>query len=98
LVQIQAEPHVRASVPGERPLVDLLADVLVAGQGLRAFLDESAKNSGQPLDALVSDDDNLYLEYATPRSNVLPWSTRDELVASIRRHRSETDVAALLAP
>jgi spermidine synthase len=98
LERIQQDARVHASIPGSRPLPSLLDDVLVTGTGLRAFLDESARETETPPDALVSNDDNLYLEYATPRNNVLPWSTRDELVANIRRHRNEAEIASLLGP
>jgi hypothetical protein len=47
---------------------------------------------------LVSTDDNLYLEFATPRGNVLPWRTLDELAARLRSHRDEAAIERLRTP
>jgi len=49
-------------------------------------------------DDLVSTDDNLYIEYATPRGNVLPWSSRETLVARLRQFRSAEAVSAMAGP
>lgn len=95
---LQERPQVAATVPGERPLMELLDDVLVAGEDLDRFLEDSARDAGQPLDELVSTDGNLYLEYATPRGNVLPWSARDELVGKIHEFKTEVSISSLKAP
>lgn len=81
-----------------RPLRSLDVDVLAAGAGLDAFIAEVATEVAVPEEALVSTDDNLYLEYATPRGNVLPWSSREELVSKVRSHRDPRDIAALFGP
>jgi spermidine synthase len=78
-----------------RPLASLGADVLATHEGLDAFVAEVAAESGVAVDALVSTDDNLYLEYATPRGNVLPWSSREEMVARLRAHRSAATIEAM---
>jgi spermidine synthase len=95
---LQLRPEVAAKVPGGRPLMDLLADVLVVDADLDRFLENSAREAGQPLSELVSTDGNLYLEYATPRGNVLPWSSREELVSKIREFRSDVSLSSLAAP
>lgn len=92
------DPRVRELVPGEQKLESLLDDVVVGNQALRRFVDESAKESGLETAGLLSTDDNLYLEYATPRGNVLPWSTRDELVRTLKRHRDPQEIASMLGP
>lgn len=76
----------------DRPLKNLVDDILVTTAGLDAFIAEVAAEHGKSVDQLVSTDDNLYLEYATPRGNVLPWSSREDLVALLRKHR---DVGAI---
>jgi spermidine synthase len=98
LERIEQNPRVRATMPGDRPLAALVEDVVVANDSLRRFVDDSAKESGVTVSELVSSDDNLYLEYATPRGNVLPWSTRDALVATLRRYRDPKEIAAMLGP
>ncbi len=81
-----------------RPLRSLDVDVLAAGGGLDAFVADVAAEVGAPPSKLVSTDDNLYLEYATPRGNVLPWSSREELVSRVRAHRDPGQIAELFGP
>jgi spermidine synthase len=80
-----------------RGLFSLLNDALVANEGLDAYVSQVARKAGEPVASLVSTDDNLYLEYATPRGNVLDWSARDELIQEILRFRSQTQVDILRA-
>src|SRR5207244_10106711 len=83
VTELQDLPEVLAATPSHRPLMDLLNDVLVAGSDLDRFLADSAVEADEPLTELVSTDGNLYLEYATPRGNVLPWSAREDLVKKL---------------
>jgi hypothetical protein len=46
----------------------------------------------------VATDENLYLEYRTPRGNVLPGEARERLVAQIEPHRDPAAIEALLVP
>ncbi len=94
----QATPEIGVTIPEARPLVTLLDDVLVMDQGLQRFLEDTAKEEREPLDALISSDDNIYLEYATPRGNVLPWSAREELVANLQRYRDPVAIGSLVTP
>ncbi len=98
IAALQARPEVAATTPGGRPLFDLLSDVLVTGSDLDAFLEDSARQAGVSLNDLISTDGNLYLEYKTPRGNVLPWSAREELVRTVRGFRTNISVASLKAP
>jgi spermidine synthase len=81
-----------------RSLRTLGVDVLATGAGLDAFIAEVAAEVGVPVEELVSTDDNLYLEYATPRGNVLPWSSREEMVSRVRAHRDPAAIAELVGP
>src|SRR5690606_1334185 len=47
----------------------LLQSKLLGPSELQAFID----SVGVPFDELVSTDDNLFLEYSTPRGNVRPY-------------------------
>jgi spermidine synthase len=98
VVELEAHPAVLANTPGGRPLMTLLDDILVADADLDRFLQDSANEAGQPLAELISTDSNLYLEYATPRGNVLPWSSREELVRKIGEFRTEVSISGLKAP
>jgi spermidine synthase len=76
----------------------LLDDVLLVDGDLDRFLEDSAREAGQPLAELISTDGNLYLEYATPRGNVLPWSAREDLVRKLLEFRGEASLNGLRAP
>jgi spermidine synthase len=96
LAGLEARPGFQSVLPDERRLSELTRDVLVLDAGLDAFLDETAAKVGVPRSALVSTDRSLYLEYATPRGNVLPWATRDALVRDLVRFRDPDEIQRLL--
>ncbi len=95
---LEARPGFRDVLPDDRELAALTGDVLALDAGLDAFLAETAQQEGVALGELVSTDQNLYLEYATPRGNVLPWATRDALVRDIWRFHEARAVARLVRP
>jgi len=105
--RFQRDPRVQPTLPEamepggtivQRELASLVDDVLLVDADLDRFLESAARKADLPLDALVSNDDNLYLEYATPRGNVLPWSARDELVRTLQSFRSQRLVDGLKVP
>jgi len=98
LDELEARPAMQRVLPDRRHLRELTGDILALDAGLDAFLDESATLAGLERSELVSTDQSLYLEYATPRGNVLPWATREALVRDISRFRDETAIANLLGP
>jgi spermidine synthase len=98
LDELEARPSIARVLPDRRHLPDLTGDILALDHGLDAFLAETARATGVDRSALVSTDHSLYLEYATPRGNVLPWATRDALVRDLFSYRDEAAIAALLVP
>lgn len=92
------EAHAPGGAIVRRELLSLIDDALLVNEDLDRFLESTAQQAEVPIEALVSNDDNLYLEYATPRGNVLPWSTRDELVQTLLSFRRQASVDALRAP
>jgi spermidine synthase len=82
-------------LPGGRALELLTRDVLVTGDGLDRFLANMAASAHKPLKDFVSTDDNLYLEYETPRGNVLPWLAREALVEQLRTYHDPVAIDAL---
>ncbi|HEX6272861.1 MAG TPA: fused MFS/spermidine synthase, partial [Polyangiaceae bacterium] len=98
LERLESAPGMRSVMPEEGRLAALLGDILATGDGLDGFLEESANAANLPLAELVSTDQSLYLEYATPRGNVLPWATRDALVRDILRFRDANAIEELLVP
>jgi spermidine synthase len=95
---LEQTPRVAATIPSARPLLELFDDVLVSDAGLDQFLAQVALAAGEPVEQMISTDGNLYLEYATPHGNVLPWSTREDLVTDLRRFRDSSAVAAMIGP
>lgn len=98
LAAFEASPGIAGVLPDHRPLSALTADILAIDQGLDAFLAAMAQKAGVTREALISTDQNLYLEYATPRGNVLPWETRDTLVRDLLRYRDAAAIERLIVP
>lgn len=96
LAALESRPGFQAVLPDKRRLSELPRDILVMDGGLDAFLDETAAKVGVPRSELVSTDRSLYLEYATPRGNVLPWHTREELVRDLARFRDQDEIQRLM--
>lgn len=93
--EIASRPGFGAALPEGRPLEVLTNDILVLDAALDRFVQDSADQAGTPLDRFVSTDDNLFLEYETPRGNVLPWTAREALVAELRSYRDERAILEL---
>jgi spermidine synthase len=98
MAELEARPALRAVLPFDRALAELTNDILTLDHGLDAFLARAAAEVGKTRQTLVSTDQNLYLEYATPRGNVLPWEAREKLVAELQTFRDEAAIAALIQP
>jgi spermidine synthase len=66
---LEDRPALRATLDGKH-FEDLFAELVASGPELDRFVAESAEgDEPQP----ISTDDNLYLEYATPKGNVLNY-------------------------
>jgi spermidine synthase len=64
-----------------------LDDLVLAEESLDAFVDSVCAQVGTPRADLISTDDNLRLEYATPRNNVPGMPSIMETASSLRRWR-----------
>ncbi|HVJ20339.1 MAG TPA: fused MFS/spermidine synthase [Polyangiaceae bacterium] len=93
---LEKQAQMRRIIPNGKPLLELLDDLIVVDDSLDRYLAESAQLAGVSLDDMVSTDHNLYLEYATPRGNVLPWVEREVLVSNLRRHRDQSAIDTLI--
>jgi spermidine synthase len=96
--ELEALPAMAQIIPHGRPLVELLNDILVVDDGLDRYLADSAQLAGVARADMLSTDHNLYLEYATPRGNVLPWVAREVLVSELRGYRDDQAILGLLGP
>jgi spermidine synthase len=95
---LEKTPRVAATIPHSRPLLDLFKDVVVSDADLDRFLAEVALSTGEPVEQMISTDGNLYLEYATPHGNVLPWSAREVLVRDLCIFRNPDAIAKMIGP
>jgi spermidine synthase len=95
LAALEMRPEIQATLAGAR-MADLL-DELVASEGdLDRFVLES---QGQDEPVPTSTDDNLYLEYATPKGNVLNYDTSlREALALLDRYRTRDPRGRHLVP
>jgi spermidine synthase len=66
---LASRPSVAALLQGAS-LAALAGDLLLIDESLDGFVSDSANEAQIPVSALVSTDDNLYLEYATPKNNI----------------------------
>jgi spermidine synthase len=62
-----------------------LSDLVLADETLDAFVNDVCARSGVSRQDLVSTDDNLRLEYATPRHNVPAGQTVTDAILSLKR-------------
>lgn len=94
LTALEARPELRETLEGRR-LADLLGEMLTSDAELDRLVADVAAESGP----VISTDDNLYLEYATPKGNVLdyPTSLRSTLDL-LERYRTPDPRARHLAP
>jgi spermidine synthase len=91
---LTVDEKVGQTLPYGRALETLSGDVLAMDDGLERFIADSA-DPEHPASELVSNDDNLFLEYETPRGNVLPWEAREALVAVLKGYRDRAAIGAL---
>ncbi|WP_338046549.1 fused MFS/spermidine synthase [Polyangium spumosum] len=99
LVASRAELDRLAKLPaiqetlGGATLPGLLDELVASGEDLDRFV---AETEGEPI---VSTDDNLFLEYATPKGNVLDyWQSLRETQALLDRYRTKDPAARHLGP
>ncbi|WP_437708987.1 fused MFS/spermidine synthase [Sorangium sp. So ce448] len=94
LARLDARPSLQATLAGAR-LEDLLDALVTSGDDLDRFVADAAEDGGP----ILSTDDNLYLEYATPKGNVLPYgASLDATLALLERYRTRAPRTRHLAP
>ncbi|WP_437980558.1 fused MFS/spermidine synthase [Sorangium sp. So ce117] len=94
LAGLDARPSLQATLAGAR-LEDLLDALVTSGDDLDRLIADAAEDGGP----ILSTDDNLYLEYATPKGNVLPYgASLDATLALLERYRTRAPRARHLAP
>jgi spermidine synthase len=83
---LASRPSVAALLEGAS-LADLAGDLLLIDDALDRFVADSAREAQIPALALLSTDDNLYLEYATPKNNVARVPSIFQTIDMLVRYR-----------
>jgi spermidine synthase len=72
---------------GEHRLVDFARGILLDEKGIDAFVHDVAEEHGVLPASLVSTDENLLLEYATPKANVPTADNIEDTIATMTAYR-----------
>jgi spermidine synthase len=89
LRSLEARPELAATLGGIH-LEQLLERVMLSGESLDRFIGDSAREGGP----IISTDENLYLEYATPKGNVMDYfKSYDRTVSMLKTYRPDDLVA-----
>jgi spermidine synthase len=83
---LAARPEIAALLGGAQ-LSDLAGDLLVIDETLDRFVADSAAEERVAIEELWSTDDNLYLEYATPKNNVPGMPSIEQTIDMVARYR-----------
>jgi spermidine synthase len=95
---LDRRPEVRRLLADGSSLADLSSDLLMADDAVDRFIDDSAKEEHVQRGALLSTDDNLYLEYATPKNNVSGMPSIEQTTAMLARYGSGAARKESVAP
>ncbi|HTJ80217.1 MAG TPA: fused MFS/spermidine synthase [Polyangiaceae bacterium] len=90
LARLDGLPDIRATLDGKH-LEDMLDDMVASDDDLARLADDVAKQDGG---AIYSTDDNLYLEYATPKGNVLEYHSSLAATREVLERYRTKDVRA----
>jgi spermidine synthase len=94
---LEARPSVAALLRGAS-LAALAKDLLLMDAALDRFVSDSADEAHISIEDLVSTDDNLYLEYATPKNNIARVPSIFQTIEMITRYRPPDLVTGHLRP
>jgi spermidine synthase len=89
--------HDRATLEGGH-LLDYVKRIVIDETGIDRFLDETADRGGVDLADLISTDDNMFLEYATPKTNVPSADDIPDTIRYLGAFRTRTTIPAHLRP
>lgn len=93
LAELDAEPRVRGTLGSAASMRALLDRMMLSGAALDRFIEDTQKTDGVP----ISTDDNLYLEHATPKGNVMRYrESLDGMIEVLERYRVTDPAAAHL--
>jgi spermidine synthase len=89
--------YVRATLEGGH-LVDYVKRIVIDEKGIDKFLDETSDRFGVDMSDLVSTDENMFLEYATPKTNVPSADDIPDTLKYLGAFRTRQTMPAHLKP
>jgi spermidine synthase len=95
---LDRRPEVKHLLGEGASLAGLASDVLMAGDAVDRFIDDSATEEQVARGDLLSTDDNLYLEYATPKNNVSGMPSIDQTIGMLARYGAGAAAAGHVVP
>ncbi|MDB4939180.1 MAG: speE2, partial [Labilithrix sp.] len=97
LYRLEDIGYVRATLESGH-LVDYVKRILIDDEGVDRFIQSSRERFGLSAEELVSRDDNMALEYATPRTNVPSADDIDDTVRYLSAFRTRQTLPNHLKP
>jgi spermidine synthase len=97
LFEMEQSARVKATL-AEHRLADYARAIVLDERGIDAFVADVADEHGLPTSALLSTDENLFLEYATPRGNVPTADDIPNTLAYLSTYRQSDLLRAHVAP
>ncbi len=96
LAQLEQRPDVRATLGEGESLRGLLDRLMLSGDAIDRFVADTAATDGG---AILSTDDNLYLEHATPKGNVMGYrGSLHDMLGQLESYRVDNPASAHLTP
>src|SRR5205814_7026095 len=93
---VEQKPEMRRVLEGEH-LVDYVRGLVLSAEDTDRFIADTADELDVAPEELVSTDDDLYLEYATPKANVPASDDIPDTIAYLDPYRSRKGLLSHLA-
>lgn len=96
LQELDRQPAIVETLADSGTLEDLLGRLVISGEELDRFIADSTADDGGPI---LSTDENLYLEYATPKGNVMNYEASIQAMFQLlTSYRNAESIAKHLGP
>lgn len=97
VADLEGVGQVRAVLEGGH-LLDYVKRIVIDEKGVDKFLDDTADRAGINVADLISTDDNMFLEYATPKTNVPSADDIPDTIRYLGSFRARTTIPNHLQP
>ena len=97
VAELEDVGHVRATLEGGH-LLDYVKRIVIDENGVDRFLEETADRAAVDVADLISTDDNMFLEYASPKTNVPSADDIPDTLRYLGAFRTRLTIPAHLKP